>query len=361
MRKRIRILPRYLLRNGLIGTLIVLLALLSISGFINFVGQANDIGKGNFGIEDALLYTLLTLPGAAYDMFPMAVLLGGLLAYGQLARQSELVAMRAAGISNHQLLRSVGLTGVVLAIVMFVLGEWIAAPAGQWAKRHRALAKYQELQLAGEAGGWLRDGDQIIHIETLNTTDKVTGLSVFSLSEDWQLVGHAQANSAELADVGQWRLLDVIDTEFQPNQVTVLRHSEQFQETSLNPDVLSLAAVEPSNLTFLGLWNYVTYLQDNAQNARSYQIALWGRLANVVTAILMAMLALPFVFGGLRDSGLGQRMVLGIVIGAVYFLAQKTAYNLGLAYELNAILVAWLPVMLLALLLTYFLRQLRFA
>ena len=85
------------------------------------------------------------------------------------------------------------------------------------------------------------------------------------------------------------------------------------------------------------------YLQRNELDTRRYEVAFWSRIAGAVAVAPMCVLALPFVFGRMRSSGSGTRLVVGVLIGLVYFLASRGLADGGQVYELNPLLIAWLP------------------
>ncbi|MEO8223694.1 MAG: LptF/LptG family permease, partial [Gammaproteobacteria bacterium] len=123
-----RILHGYLFRTILGTTGLVLAVLLSLGAFIEFVGQLNDIGVGDYRLQDALIYVLLQMPSVVAQMLPIATLLGALLGLGSLASRSELIVLQAAGVSPRGLARSVLLTGVVLALAGLALSLYLAPP-----------------------------------------------------------------------------------------------------------------------------------------------------------------------------------------------------------------------------------------
>ena len=97
------LLARYIGRTVFLNTLLVLLVLVSISSLFSFIGELDDVGKGDYTVKTALIYILLGMPGIAYELFPSSVLLGSLLGLGAMASHSELTVMRSAGISIGQL------------------------------------------------------------------------------------------------------------------------------------------------------------------------------------------------------------------------------------------------------------------
>jgi lipopolysaccharide export system permease protein len=142
----------------------VLLVLLALGGFIEFMSQLDELGEGNYSLGRALFYVLLKLPRMAADMLPVSVLLGALLGLGALASHSELIVMRAAGVSLAQLGRLVAVTGVVIAIFGAVLGEYIGPPLDRYARQYKAVSKNNDVRLTGGAAIWLRDGNSIYNI-----------------------------------------------------------------------------------------------------------------------------------------------------------------------------------------------------
>jgi len=98
------------------------------------------------------------------------------------------------------------------------------------------------------------------------------------------------------------------------------------------------------------LYTYAAHLRANNLEATAYETALWSRIARTLSIILVCVLAVPFAFGPMRSSGNGARMVVGILAGALYFLANRTLENSAQVYGLDPLLAAWVPAAALALL-----------
>lgn len=353
------LLDRYVLGGVVRGTALVLLVLLALSSFIGFIGQVDDVGQGEYTTADAAIYVLLTLPLIAYQMAPIATLLGALLGLGNLASNSELIVMRAAGVSPWRLARSVVIAGVVIAVLIAALGEFIAPPAEQYAKRHRTLAMHNELSMGQGQSGWIRDGNVVINIEQLFDEDRAGGIYVFTLGEDRALRSILRAGSANLQSDGQWVLDDAQRTDFGADAVTAERVGRLTQRTALSPELLGLSVVDPDSLASRGLVEYIGYLRRNGLDADSYVTAFWARVATVVSVVVMAVLALPFVFGPLRSSGAGQRVFVGVLLGAAYFLANRLVANSGAVYGLDPVLTAWLPTLVLSVVMVFAVSRIR--
>jgi lipopolysaccharide export system permease protein len=104
---------------------------------------------------------------------------------------------------------------------------------------------------------------------------------------------------------------------------------------------------------------YIDYLKRNSLDATRYETEFWFRIARTSTILIMPMLALSFVFGSLRTGGAGGRLMLGVVIGLAYYLASETLANSGQVFNLNPIVVTWLPSVTLALITMFSLSRIR--
>ena len=111
------IIDRYIARAIVGGTLMSLFVFGALFAFISFVSELQHVGMNNYGALQALIYVLLNLPQLLYQVFPSAMLLGGLLSLGALASTSELVVIRAAGISISRITVAVLKAGFLLIVI----------------------------------------------------------------------------------------------------------------------------------------------------------------------------------------------------------------------------------------------------
>jgi len=342
-----RIIRRYLFRRIMSMTGLVLGVLLGLAVFIEFVGQLDDVGSGDYGIWQAFIYALLKLPNLAHIMLPMAVLLGALLGLGSLANHSELVAIRAAGVSMRQLATSVMMTGLILSLIALVLGEYVGPPVENYARQFRTEAKLGRTGIATGTNTWMRDGDTILNIR-LSDDYRSGGVYLFELDSAGGLAAISRADSAGLDDDNQWVLHNHAESLFTDDGVVTRKTRRATHPNNLSPDLVGLAVVRPDSLGGVALYKYVRYLEQNDLDARRYAVAFWSRIASSVAVAPMAVLALPFVFGRMRSAGTGARMVVGLIIGLAYFLAARSLADGGQVYELDSMLVAWLPTIVLS-------------
>lgn len=344
-----KILDRYLMVTMLGATALVLLVLLGLAAFVNFAGQLDNVGEGSYTIFDALLYVALLLPQQAYEMLPVATLLGALMGLGALAANSELTVLRASGVSIWRLARSVAMGGLVLTLITAALGELLAPPAEQYAKRFRAQQLHRQVDFSGGQGGWIKDGNVIVNVGAAFGGDDTGGVRIYRFDDDGGLLSVGRAATAQVSEHQSWLLTDYGESSFSRAGVATRNAAKATQRSLLNPELLRLSVVEPDQLSGRRLARYVDYLRSNGLSSDRYEIARWTRVASVVTVFLMSLLAVPFVFGSLRSAGAGTRIVIGVLFGVAYYLVSQTLANSGTVYGLNPIVTAFTPPLILAL------------
>jgi lipopolysaccharide export system permease protein len=201
------LLRAYLVKAVLRGVATVLAVLVAVTSVIEFVGQLNDVGTGDYGLQEAVLYVALNIPRTVFATLPIAALIGTLLSLGNLAVHRELIVMRASGVSSWQMLSAVGLAGFVLAVLMVLLGESVAPSLGAYAREMRTRTMHEEIALANGQATWLREGDRIVSLRRqAGDLGYGGGVLLFELGPDQTLTQVARADSADLDAVGGWVL-----------------------------------------------------------------------------------------------------------------------------------------------------------
>ena len=198
LRRVMGVLGRYIVRTVLAYTLLVMLVLLALGALFLFIGQQDDIGVGNYTATQALLFVALNLPSYLFQLLPVAALIGALLGLGNLARGSELVVMRASGVTTARFCAWLGTARACCsAALMFVVGEYVAPPLGQYARQMKVFAKFDEFSLAGNRATWVRDGDTIISVDQQSGSARFGGIKVFQLDPSRRLLSVGRAESAQ--------------------------------------------------------------------------------------------------------------------------------------------------------------------
>ncbi|MES2682693.1 MAG: LPS export ABC transporter permease LptG [Pseudomonadota bacterium] len=348
-----RLLTFYIIRHVLGITAVVALAMLAIQSFITLVTDADETGKNGFGVLQLVQTTLLQMPSGLALLMPIVSMIGALMGLGMLAGQSELTAMRAAGLSNAKIAMATLLAGALLGGIGWVVSDQIA-PQGQ---RLAAAIKSGSSDSSGAAMVWLRDGDEVLRIRRLITEDRAEAIEIYSLDSQLKLQKVLAAERAQYVD-GSWQLEGVRETHFTAEgRAESSKAATGRWSGSVTPNVLRLYLLEADALSVAGLRRLIDYLDANQLDAAKYRLQFWHKLIEPLTVIAMALFAVPFAFGSLRDSGAGQRLLLGILLGVGFYVVNRVSLSLGQIYGWNAILAAGGPTLAWALIAAFRIRR----
>jgi lipopolysaccharide export system permease protein len=353
------LLSRYVIRAVLGNTMLVMLVLLALSGLYLFITQQDDIGVGKFTVVNAFMYVGLTLPKYAFDLLPIAALIGALLALGNLARTLELIVVRAAGVSTMRIAGWTAGAGIILMIFTGVLGEWVAPPMEQYARQMKTFAKFNDFSMAGNRSAWAKDGDMVISVRQQSADNRYGGVYVFNFDAQRRLRSVGHAGDASIDENNRWRLENYVETQIEEERVVPSKALELEFQTRLSPEFLGLAVQDPESLPGSGLYSYIQHLKANGLDSRSYEVAFWARIARTVAVAIIVVLAVPFAFGPMRSTGTGARTVVGIMIGVVFFLMAKMLESGGEVFNMPPLAIAWFPTALLAIITTFAVSRVR--
>jgi lipopolysaccharide export system permease protein len=343
-------LRSYLIVTVLKGVGLVLLAIVLVGSVIEFVGQLDDVGAADYDMAAAISYVLLRIPRMVFEVLPAAAF----------AVHRELIVMRASGISHFRMLGALVLAGFGLMVLMVLLGESLAPSLSAYARELRTASLHEDVDLERGQSIWLKDGNRIISLRRPSQGIGFGGgVSLFELDASQQVTMVAKADMADIGPTNEWLLSNYAETVFSPDRIRASRAAELRPTYDISPDLLSLSVVREDLLDVFALQRYIAYLRANDLDARRYLIAYWARLANVASVALMTVLALPFVFGGLRSAGTGARLVVGLVVGLSYYVVVQVAARSGQVFDVDPIVVAWAPSAVLLAIVTIALLRVR--
>lgn len=344
------ILNRYLGRIILQYTLITMLVLLGLFVFVGFLDQLGDLGKGDYGLLEMLTYIVLTIPRTVYELFPMAALLGTIIGLSLLANDSELIVMRASGVSVMQIMIAALKIGGLFVFAAILIGELIAPTTQTLAQRGRAEAMQQNVSQQSNHNLWMRDNQAYINANKVLPDLTLLDVKIFEFDADKKLRALTFATAAEF-QTDHWRLNQVKRTSIDANgnAATTQLDATRWQ-SNITPQILSVFLLQPDQLSLLQLRRYIRHLADNQQQTSPYELAMWNKLMQPLSTAIMVLLAIPFVFVNLRSGTVGRSLFIGIMLGLGFHALNKSFGYIALAYGLPPLLGATLPLLVFLLL-----------
>lgn len=332
------IFGRYMAREVYAATALVLVAFLGLFAFFDLVHELEDLGKGGYQLHHAALYVLLSLPSRAYELFPIAVLIGSLYALTTLARHSEITVARTSGLSTRRLLAMLMRMGLVFIALILVTGEFIAPFAERAAEQLRLRSMGSVVGQQFRSGLWLKDEGAFVNVRTVLPDNSLRGIRIYEFDTDYALRSISEAEEGEFTPSLGWRLTKVVKTQFSGDRVAVSRLDSLDWASAVTPDMLNVLLVSPEHMSLVNLWQYINHLSENHQNSGRYEIALWKKVIYPLAALVMMALALPFAFSQTRMGGVSVRVFAGIMLGILFHMLNGLFSSLG-------VINSWPPVM----------------
>ncbi|WP_347332615.1 LPS export ABC transporter permease LptG [Marinimicrobium locisalis] len=341
-----RKISRYVGRTVFSAIALVLVVVLSLDLIGAFIDEVADL-RGDYTVFEALMYIILTTPGRIYEYLPYASLIGCLAGLGLLASSSELVVLRAAGLSVARITWLV-LRPVFLFIVLgLALGEFVTPYTDQVAESRRAVALGGQRALNTERGLWHREGDEFLYFNAVQPNGVLHGITRYQFDDQRRLRVSSYAEQATFQQ-GYWQEEDVAETRFTEEGTETSAFALRRWKTDLTPALLNIIALPPGALSIRNLAYYSDYLAEQRLENSEYRLAFWEKALQPLATISLVLVAISFIFGPLREVTMGQRIFTGVVFGIAFRLTQSLLGPSSLVFGFPPVLAVLVPILVCA-------------
>ena len=341
------ILNRYLWKNALSGIIMAWFALILLDSFFSLINELEDVGNGSgYGTMQAVLYIVYTLPERLYEYFPTSILVGALLGLGRLSANSEFTAMRAAGVSIQQIAIATLQLGVFLALIAFALGEWVVPATDRYAANFKAVQKNNKVALTSDRGLWVKEKQEIIQIGKVLSNHRLADITIYRVTDNYKQLKDLTTIDAAEFENNQWVLHNVTTRTFKDQTIFVDKVDTATTSVLIEPDILKVTVADPEQLSSVQLTKLIKHQEKNNLSADKFKLAFWKHFSIPFSALVMLILAMPFLFSSQRSTGVGLRLFIGITVGIVFFLINRILNEIGIVYNFPPLLSAFFPVIL---------------
>ncbi len=350
----IRLLTRYLLRQIILATCFVLLVFLAIIALITFIEEIRHIATyGHIG--HLVTYVLMALPYKLYDLMPLALLFGAVLAVGQLEHHRELLIWQAMGTSMLQISLLIVIGVGSLLVCLSFLGEFVAVPLWNQAEHYKSTfvglaERFQTLR----SGVWLQMGDKdFLYVRSIK--GKVMyGIDRYRLDEHNHLYAHSHAERGICQPDG-WNFYQIVEQKILPinkqlSRLSQLRQYHIQQSTyaqerwslSITPAIIYLLTVQPQRQNLYQLYRALRIYHKNQRSARGLSFVFWQRLTKPINTLVILIFVIPFAFS-LRVLSGNMRTIVAIIGSFLFYTLNDFLGSISIASEISPWLASILP------------------
>ncbi|WCT72840.1 LPS export ABC transporter permease LptG [Sphingomonas naphthae] len=345
-----RTISLYMSRLFVVRSLSVLAGLVLILMTLDLLGESGDVlaYPGN-GDAQLWYYVSLRAPQLVARFLPFAVLLGTLITLATLNQNSEVIAMKAAGVSAHQILAPLVLASVVIAALSFGFNDRIVTRATATLTAWQQV-KYGPVPPSRDAAVdvWVRINDDLIHVDQAigrGAATKLQGITYYDRNGP-SLTKIVHSDSAVQVP-GGWQLRGA--NEFDVTQGVMRRLPDMIVGKDITADRFTLSSVDGDSRSFGALATAIADLKAAGRPTASLETVLWHKISGPMSSILMPLLAGVAGFGLARSGKLFIRAVIGMGLGFAYFVADNFGLAMGNLGAYPPILAAWAPFVLFLL------------
>jgi len=342
-----RTLAIYMAKMFIVRTLAVLALLVLVLQALDLLGESGKIlaYEGN-GEAELWTYVSLRAPQLVARFLPFSVLLGTIITLATLNQNSEVVSMKAGGLSAHQILAPLIVASMGVALFAFIFNETIVAPStarlSQWEK-----VEFGPIPVESNirTNVWVRDGNNLINAQSVTGRGAevvLRDITIYNRTENG-LKNLLQGEEARFTG-SAWRLTDV--TQFDVSTGAEVKKTELVVGDSIRPDQFTLTNVSADSLSIFALHTAIGELEQAGRPTMSLKSGWWHKISGPMSSILMPLLGAIAAFGLARSGQLFLRAVIGMALGFAYFVADNFALAMGTIGAYPPILAAWAPFLL---------------
>jgi len=343
-----RTMSLYMARMFLVRIFAVLTVLVLVLQTLDLLGQSGDIlaYPGN-GEAQLWTYVSLRVPQLIDSFLPYAVLLATIITLATLNQNSEVIAMKAAGLSAHQVLAPLLIAGLGIALVAFAFNDRVVTHA------NATLALWEDAQYGPipkdtrvKTNVWVRDGNDIIQAGSVSGYGPATELGKVAIYRRDAIGGLKEIIRSDIAGYNGagWRLADAQAFDVLTGKVRDLGTVDV--ASGVNPDQFTLSKVNADGLSFVELRQAIADLRSASRPTGSLEATFWHKFSGPLSDVLMPLLGAVAAFGLARSGQLFLRAVIGMALGFTYFVADNFALAIGDLGAYPPLLAAWAPFLL---------------
>ena len=323
---------------------IIQLIILTLFVFIDYLSRMDKFLNSDISLFGALGYVLLKVPFMFVQLTPASILLATITVFGLMNRNNELLAIKSSGISIYFLIKPAILSGMILAILMFFLGETIIPVSMAKANyiRHHVLKKGNNIFSVRE-DIWIKSENRLVHINFFDPAKKsVAGITVAKVGKDFSLESRIDAQKGYFKQ-GKWVFENIIEQIHDKNSMEyeVKSYDKKIVTLAIKPEDLGEVLKKSEEMSYFELKNYVTKVEYEGYDATTYKVDLNGKIAFPFICIIMVLTGAATGMRPFAKDNIPVAIAIGVVIAFMYWVAYGFCLSLGYGTVLPPIISAW--------------------
>lgn len=345
------LLGRYIGLSVVRGFLLLALILISLFALIILIEELEEVGDGNYTWLIAIEYVLLHVPKLLLEFAAIISLIGTIVALGSLAGNQELVAAESLGISPTKVTTSVVVTALILMLFVLSVAQFVIPVSMHKAYVIKTIAIEGGDGFVSSEGYWAQKSNRFLHVNEVRHGRIPADIEIFEFDENHKFIRYMHADYADIKDDHFWDLHGVTVKELVNGKLSAIDLDSRPWNSFLQARQVNIIISSPETLSITDLYRYVQGLKERNEQFYRYELLFWQKIMTPVSAILMILLGMRFVFGSQRSTTMGKRITLGVLSGIAFYVFTQLVTHWGTTNGWNSILIAVMPNVLVFLIL----------
>jgi lipopolysaccharide export system permease protein len=339
------ILQRYIGLSVIRGFLLLALIMVSLFSIILLIEELDQVGTGGYNWVIAIKYVLLHAPKLLLDFAAFISLVGSILALGSLAAHQELVALETIGVSPRSVTNSVLVAALILMALVLINAQFIIPATLQHAKVEKTLAVQSARDFVSESGYWAQSDHRFIHVKDVKNGRIPADVEIFEFNDQHEMLRYLHADMVDLPNgtETEWILQGVQVKEIVSGHLQAKNMDTMKWQSFLSAAQLGIIVSRPEALSVTDLYQFVRGLKQRGEQSYRYELLFWQKIMIPISAAIMILLGMPFVFGSQRTVSTGKRITFGVLAGISFYVVSQLITHLGSLQQWPPMLIASAP------------------
>ena len=322
------ILYRYIGLSVIRGFLLLALILVSLFAIIILIEELEDVGSGYTWFV-AFKYVLLQTPKLLLDFAAVISLIGSIVALGALASNHELVAAESLGVSPRKITTSVVVTAFILMLFVLAIAQYVIPITLHKAHVTKTLAVEGQDGFIDGGGYWAQKDHRFLHVKEVRYGRTPADIEIYEFDQNHNFLRMIIADYADVKNDRLWELHDVQVKEMIDGRLNLINLESRIWNSFLRTRQVNIIISSPETLSVTDLYRFVQGLKDRNEQYYRYELIFWQKVMTPVSAIMMILLGMRFVFGSQRSTSMGKRVTLGVLSGIAFYVFTQVITHWG--------------------------------
>jgi lipopolysaccharide export system permease protein len=322
----------YMFKKYFLGFFLTISILISINLLIIFLSELKNLDVNEYSLSLIAQYTLFLIPQNFLDIFPYALLIGSMIAFGSMAYHSEILAINSNGVGIRKTIFIIMLQTFLLASVFTYIGNYMSPKFSIHAQeiKNNALKKNNINQDI-----WFKGKDYIVNVKKMITDKHLENIEIININNG----SIKSILSAKVANYdSNWVLNGIKIIDIDSNQIINKQTHNISSEEFIPSQILKSKFNKKRHQSIETLYTNMIYYDELGIYYEDHKVMFWQKMLLPISCCIIVFIGMPFLFTKVRATNQSQKIIFGVLFGITYFVISRIIINVSLILNMTALI-----------------------